>query len=50
MNSAEVATALVGYIAKKLIKQSKCESSRILLKDGEVDIADDAYLNMLSCR
>ena len=44
-----MATALAGYIAKKLIKQSKCEICKILLKDGEVDIADDAYLNMLSC-
>ena len=29
------------YVAKKLIKQSHCESYKILLKDGDVDIADD---------
>ena len=31
-----------GYVAKKLIKQSHCESYKILLKAGDVDIANDA--------
>ena len=30
-----------GYVAKKLIKQSHCESYKILLKAGDVDIAND---------
>ena len=41
-NSAEVITTIAGYVAKTLIKWSKCES---LL--GDVDIANDAYLNIL---
>ena len=31
-----------GYVAKKLIKRSHCESYKILLKAGYVDIANDA--------
>ena len=30
-----------GYVAKKLIKRSYCESYKILLKAGDVDIAND---------
>ena len=30
-----------GYVAKKLIKRSHCESYKILLKAGDVDIAND---------
>ena len=30
-----------GYVAKKLIKQSHCESYKILLKSGDADIAND---------
>ena len=30
------------HVAKKLIKQSHCESYKILLKGGDVDIANDA--------
>ena len=37
-NSAEVAP---GYVAKNLIKRSKCERGKILLKAGDVDITDD---------
>ena len=29
------------YVAKKLIKQPHCESYKILLKAGDVDIAND---------
>ena len=39
-SSAEVTT---GYVAKKLIKRSKCENCKILLKAGDVDIANDVY-------
>ena len=38
-NSAEVTT---GYVAKKLIKLSKCESCKILLKAGDDDITNAA--------
>ena len=31
-----------GYVAKKLIKRSHCESYKILLKAGDVDITNDA--------
>ena len=37
-NSAEVTT---GYVAKKLIKRSKCESCNTLLRAGDVDITND---------
>ena len=30
------------YVAQKLIKRSGCESYKILLKAGDVDIANDA--------
>ena len=38
-NSAKAAS---GYVTKKLIKRSTCESCKILLKDGDVDVANDA--------
>ena len=41
-NSAEMTT---GYVAKKLIKRSKCESCKILLKAGDIDITDDTPFN-----
>ena len=47
-NSTEVATAVAGYVAKKLIKRSKCKSCEILLKAGDGSIADDAYSNIFS--
>ena len=31
-----------GYVAKNLIKRSYCESYKILLKVGDIDIANDA--------
>ena len=31
-----------GYVAKKLMKLSHCQSYKILLKVGDVDIANDA--------
>ena len=31
-----------GYVAKKSIKRSQCESYKVLLKAGNVDIANDA--------
>ena len=44
-NSAEVAT---GYVVKKLIKRSQYESCKIILEAGDFDIANDAWLNVLS--
>ena len=38
-SSVEVTT---WYVAKKFIKQSRCESCKILLKAGDNDIAHDA--------
>ena len=46
-NNAEVAFIIAGYVAEELIKQSLCESCKILLKAGDVDIANDACLNIL---
>ena len=45
-NSAEVASAIAGYVAKKLIKWSKCESCKILLIAEDVDITNYAYSNI----
>ena len=40
---------IAGYVTKKLIKQSKSEScTYYLLNGGDADIANDAYLNILS--
>ena len=47
-NSPKVATTIAGYVAKNLIKRSKYESCKILLKAGDIDIANDVYLNVLS--
>ena len=47
-NSPEVVTEITGGVAKKLIKRSKCESFKILLNAGDIGIAGDAYLNILS--
>ena len=41
-------TGMAGYLTKKLIKQSKWESCKILLKVGDVGIANDVYINVLS--
>ena len=38
-----------GYVAKKLIKWSHCESYKILPKAKDGEITNDAYLNVLSC-
>ena len=46
-NSAAVATTIAGYVAKKLIKRSKCKRCKILLRARGVDIANDEYLNIL---
>ena len=45
-NSVETATTIAGHVAKKLIKRSKCESCKILLKAGDAYIANEAYLNV----
>ena len=37
-----------GYVAKKLIKRSRCERYKILLKSGDVDIANGTSLNVFS--
>ena len=43
-----MAFIIAGYVAEELIKQSLCESCKILLKAGDVDMANDACLNILS--
>ena len=37
-----IAKVTTGYVTVKLIKRSKCGSCKILLKAGDVDIANDA--------
>ena len=44
--SVEVAATVAGHVAKKIIKRSKCESCKILLKAGDAYITNDAYLNI----
>ena len=47
-NSMEVATTIAGYVAKKLIKRSKCDNCISLLKAGDTEISNDLYFNTLS--
>ena len=46
--SAEVATTISGYVAKKLIKRSKCEDCKNILKVNDNDLSSDSYLCLLS--
>ena len=46
--SAEVATTISGYVAKKLIKRSKCDDCKYKLKVNDNDLNSDSYLNLLS--
>ena len=44
----EVATTISGYVAKKLLKRSKCESCKLALTTRQVDLDNDSYLKILS--
>ena len=44
----EVAKAIAGYIAKKLVARSKCMICKEMLISTENSIANDKYLNLLS--
>lgn len=45
---SEVATTISGYIAKKLIKISKCDICKEKLKSNNEDLCNDEYLQLLS--
>ena len=47
-NSMEVTTTIAGYVAKQLIKRSKCDNCISLLKAGDTEISNDSYFNTLS--
>ena len=47
-DSQEVATTIAGYIAKKLIKRSKCETCKVMLSCAKSDLNNNHYLNFLS--
>ena len=47
-DSAEVATTISGYVAKKLLKRSKCEDCKSKLTARNDDIINDQYLALLS--
>ena len=44
LHSAEVATTISGYIAKRLIKRSKCEECKAFLMVHDTDLGNDSYL------
>ena len=46
--SSEVATSISGYVAKKLKKKSKCTQCKGSLSVPRTDLAEDAYLSLLS--
>ena len=48
-SSEEVSTTIAGYIAKKLAKRSNCDSCKSLLIANSMDLAENHYLNLLSC-
>ena len=47
-DSAEVATTIAGYIAKKLRKRSKCDACKIAMVSASEDIRNNDYLKLLS--
>ena len=46
-DSSDVATTISGYIAKKLIKRSKCDICKKKLKSNSEDLCNDEYLQLL---
>ena len=47
-DSSEVATTISGYIAKKLLKRSKCKDCEKKLTVHDQDLQNDQYLMLLS--
>ena len=47
-DSSEVATTISGYIAKKLLKRSKCKDCEKKLTVHDQDLQNDHYLMLLS--
>ena len=47
-DSSEVATTISGYIAKKLLKRSKCKDCEKKLTVHDHDLKNDPYLTLLS--
>ena len=47
-SGSEVSTTIAGYIAKKLVKRSNCDSCKSLLIASSMDLAENHYLNLLS--
>ena len=47
-DSEEVAITLAGYVAKKLLKRTKCDLCKIALLAQDLDLANNAYLTLLS--
>ena len=47
-DSSEVATTISGYIAKKLLKRSKCKDREKKLTVHNQDLQNDQYLTLLS--
>ena len=47
-DSSEVATTISGYIAKKLLKWSKCKDCEKKLAVHEQDLENDQYLTLFS--
>ena len=47
-DSQEVSTTIAGYIARKLVKRTKCEPCKASLSVHDDELANDTYLSVLS--
>ena len=47
-DSEEVTTTIAGYITKKLVKRSKCDDCKTMLRAKDVEISSNHYLSLLS--
>ena len=47
-NATEVAISISGYVARKLLKRSKCDNCKLALTLQQVDLDNNSYLKTLS--
>ena len=47
-NATEVAITISGYVARKLLKRSKCDNCKLALTSQQIDLDNDSCLKTLS--
>ena len=47
-NAVEVAITISGYVARKLLKRSKCDNCKLALTSQQIDLDNDSCLKTLS--